>query len=370
MPSLVDNQLRWTGHPWQGEGHEWSPGGTAAGGEMLWWRGLLPRIHAHLPAGRVLEIGPGFGRWTEHLLGLSDRLIIVDLTERCIEHCRRKFAGDPRLECWANDGQSLDMVPDGSVDFVFSFDSLVHAEAPVLRAYLAQLARKLRPGGTGLIHHSNLQALAGADGRLPSWVTRTNWRAESMSARLFREYCAQAGLRCASQEIINWVSRSERADRHRVPGWGMPLSDAISVFTRPAGAVPQPTRVFINPRFVHEWRQLKVLADLYATGNVRADADSQGRSRADRGSGEAPTVARAARVLRQEGVAAVVGRIRQKVAAAASERAALAREFSVAREVRRSEPVLNRVRAGRCPDCDGVLSAGTRCTPCDVDYRF
>src|SRR5512139_2492721 len=195
MPSVIENRARWSEHPWTREGHEWSPGQTAAGGEMLWWRSLRPRIVAHVPAERILEIGPGFGRWTQHLLSLCDHLIAIDVTERCIERCRERFTSSGRFEAWTNDGESLGMVPDGSLDFVFSFDSLVHAEAPVLRAYVRQLARKLKPGGTGFIHHSNLRAFAGANGELPAWLVRRNWRAESMSARLFREYCAESGLR-------------------------------------------------------------------------------------------------------------------------------------------------------------------------------
>ena len=37
------------------------------------------------------------------------------------------------------------MIQDKSIDFVFSFDSLVHAEAEVIEAYLNQLAMKLQP---------------------------------------------------------------------------------------------------------------------------------------------------------------------------------------------------------------------------------
>jgi hypothetical protein len=48
-----------------------------------------------------------------------------------------------------NDGRSLAAVADGSVDLIFSFDSLVHVEADVMLAYLEQLAHKLTPHGIG-----------------------------------------------------------------------------------------------------------------------------------------------------------------------------------------------------------------------------
>ena len=57
---------------------------------------------------------------------------------------------------FVNDGKSLEMVLDGGVDFIFSFDSLVHAEDAVLKAYVAEFAKKLRPNGAAFLHHSNL----------------------------------------------------------------------------------------------------------------------------------------------------------------------------------------------------------------------
>lgn len=359
MPSVIENQVRWTEHPWDRGGHEWSPGGTAAGGEMLWWRELLPRIQSYVPTGSALEIGPGFGRWTQHLLGLSTHLTIVDVTERCIAHCRRRFAAHPHLECWTNDGESLDDIPDGSLDFVFSFDSLVHAEAPVLQKYVTQLARKLKPGGAGFIHHSNLRALAGPDGVIPSWVTRRNWRGESMSARLFRDFCRDAGLRCTTQEIVNWVSRSRRADRHRIPGWGMPLTDAFSTFMRPVADDERScTRVYVNSAFVEQWRHLIELASVY---DHTPDAPTtEARS-------SAPLESRVRRVLRTEGITGIANRAVTRTQEAAREAVSLAHERMMAHRVRRSDPITGSLGQRRCPDCARAL-VQQRCKACEVEY--
>ena len=95
-------------------------------------RGHLPRIARFLPAGSILEIAPGHGRWTDFLREHCDTLSIVDLDAACIDACRERFAGDERIAYHVNDGRSLDMIEDGSVDFAFSFDSLVHADAEVV----------------------------------------------------------------------------------------------------------------------------------------------------------------------------------------------------------------------------------------------
>src|SRR6478752_7017059 len=111
----------------------------------MWFGFVLPRIHAFMPTGTLLEIGPGYGRWTAYLKDLCDRLIGVDLAENCVEACRQRFADVDHAEFHVNDGRSLSMVADGSIDVAFSFDSLVHADDDALNAYVVELARVLAP---------------------------------------------------------------------------------------------------------------------------------------------------------------------------------------------------------------------------------
>ena len=241
---------------------------------MLWYRTIFPRIQRYVPTGTVLEIGPGFGRWTQYLRHLSSKLILVDLSERCIDACRERFAADTHIEYIVNDGASLDMVPDRSVDFIFSFDSLVHAEADAVGAYIEQAARKLKPGGGGFVHHSNLRAFVHPrTGEIRTFVTKRNWRAESMSADVFRDACEKAGLACCSQELINWIGRGRYADRHRLPGHCIPLTDCLSVFTL-EGSPHAPTTQIANHGFVDEWRQAVWMAEMY--GNPSRGAAGSG----------------------------------------------------------------------------------------------
>jgi ubiquinone/menaquinone biosynthesis C-methylase UbiE len=91
-----------------------------------------------------LEIAAGFGRWTHYLKDYCRELWIVDRIGECIEACRQRFASDSHVHCYLNDGRSLPMIPDASVDFVFSFDSLVHTKRDVVEAYLRELGTKLK----------------------------------------------------------------------------------------------------------------------------------------------------------------------------------------------------------------------------------
>jgi SAM-dependent methyltransferase len=238
----------------------------------MWHGVLMPRIHAFVPTGTVLEIAPGFGRWTQYLKDLCQRLVIVDLTERCIDHCRRRFADAHTIEYHVNDGRSLDMVEDGSIDFAFSFDSLVHAETDVLGAYLDQLAHKLKPDGVGFIHHSNigqygrLTKLAHlVPGRVIGPFVRSGalinvgaWRSESVTADSVADQCARAGLACIGQEKISW-------------GPGRYLIDALTVFTRPGSRWDRPRAVISNPAFSTEAKRMVRLyaASSFTNGGVQ-----------------------------------------------------------------------------------------------------
>jgi SAM-dependent methyltransferase len=259
MPDVEQNLAIWESWDWSQEGDEWSAwwGGTPA----LWYGALLPRIHAFVPTQAILEIAPGYGRWTQYLKDLSERLILVDLAEQCIEHCRGRFSEENNIEYHVNDGRSLEMIEDRSIDFVFSFDSLVHAEAEVLDAYLRQLARKLKPDGIGFIHHSNIgqyRSLSALTRRVPNrlraplmrhgaLIDISAWRAESMTAQTFAAQCNRAGLEVLSQELISWEH-------------GPYLIDAISVFA-PRGSQQRPGRVFKNRAFNRDARRM---AELYA----------------------------------------------------------------------------------------------------------
>jgi SAM-dependent methyltransferase len=217
MPSIDENRRTWAGYDWSAGGEEWSRAWGSP--DHQWWGSLLPRLCQFVPANTILEIGPGYGRWTRYLLPLCERLIGVDLTARCVEACRESFADQPHASFYENDGRSLEAVGDEAIDFAVSIDSLVHCERDVLEAYVHELALKLSAGGAAFIHHSNLGAYADPEtGELP--FPNPQARGVTMTARLFVRFCEEAGLRCIVQELVTW-------------GPGDALNDCFSTITRP-----------------------------------------------------------------------------------------------------------------------------------------
>src|SRR6266478_6247251 len=234
-------------YDWKEAGEEWSgPWGSSA---AQWAGTIFPRIRECLPAGTILEIAPGFGRWTHYLKDYCNELWAVDKSSDCIEACQQRFASVSHVRCVLNDGRSLSMIPDDSVDFVFSFDSFVHPDREIVEAYLHELGTKLKIGGKCFIHHSNFGEYANSlRERLPPALTKLLIKAEildwahhrnpSISADLFRHLCAQQGLHCLSQELVTWRGRR--------------LIDCFTLFVRSDAAQQKSTKIIRNPNFMRE----------------------------------------------------------------------------------------------------------------------
>jgi SAM-dependent methyltransferase len=218
MPTIQENKRLWEStYDWTGAGDEWSApwGGT----QNLWDHVVYPRVRAYLPAGTVLEIAPGFGRWTEFLKQYCERLVAVDLSSKCVDHCRRRFANSPHVQILQNDGRSFPDAENSSIDFVFSFDSLVHVESDALQFYLQEIARVLKPSGIAFLHHSNMgnyKGLLEIGRRLPGFARRAaskahflpieHWRSESVSAAWVASTSLKYGLYAEQQELVNWIN--------------------------------------------------------------------------------------------------------------------------------------------------------------------
>src|SRR5271154_273849 len=114
MPTIAEN-LFWGTYSWPQQGDEWS--GEWGDAETQWYATILPRIRKFLPAKRVLEIAPGYGRWSEFLINTSTEYTGIDLNPECISACQKRFANLGNATFAANDGKSLSTVADSSIDF-------------------------------------------------------------------------------------------------------------------------------------------------------------------------------------------------------------------------------------------------------------
>lgn len=242
MPDLAWNTHQWDGeYNWVGRGEEWSD--AWGGSESQWFGCLYPRLHRFLPVANLVEIAPGFGRWTHYLLNyVHGGYAGVDLSRECIDYCQARFADRANTEFRVNDGVSLGGVDDGFADLVFSFDSLVHADAAVHRAYVPEILRTLSKNGVAFIHHSNwLDARPAVENR--------HHRAEDVGAGVYAEIVTRAGGHVMVQEHLNWG--------------GDEKIDAFTLFCRGDRDVLPETIVLENGDFMLEARLIREKQSAY-----------------------------------------------------------------------------------------------------------
>ncbi len=195
MPDLNWNSGYWGGeYHWSQAGDEWSAFWN--GSEAQWYGALFPRLHRFLPASRMLEIAVGHGRWTRFLLPRSESFVGIDLNANCIEACRKRFGSSEKTRFEVNDGMSLASA-NGPFNFVFSFDSLVHAEYEVFERYIPQIIERLSADGAAFLHHSNL-------GALTSFTGNTHMRAATVSGDRIAALIDACGGEVLVQEIVDW----------------------------------------------------------------------------------------------------------------------------------------------------------------------
>ncbi len=209
--SADENDRRWSGWDWSGQGEEWTLSAE-------WKQALVDDVMARwVPTGSsVLEIGPGGGRWTEHLLARAARLTLVDVSAHPLGLCRERFAADlARVSFVRSSGRDMPGVAQRSIDAVWSFDVLVHVAPTDLAGYLSEIARVLVPGGVAVLHHS--------DGRnRGDQPSRAGWRAP-MSRGLLAALARKRGLR-VERQFDAWGPE----DQYNLDAYG----DAITVCGR------------------------------------------------------------------------------------------------------------------------------------------
>ena len=112
-------------------------------------------LRPHVGEGRrVVEIGPGGGRWTRYMKA-AEKIYAVDPFKELLDELASTLPDWPNLEFVLNSGSDLPGIADGSIDFVFTFGVFVHLDPEVVDGYLHEIARVLHPDGRAFIQYSD-----------------------------------------------------------------------------------------------------------------------------------------------------------------------------------------------------------------------
>ncbi len=203
MPDIEWNREVWDqAHDWSEDGDEWSGMAAACGQPYEAWKSALIEefLTPQVQGKDVLEIAPGHGRFSQFIVPSASSTTLVDLSQTCLDACQQLFAESTNVTYVLTDGTTLPGVPDASMDFVWSFDSFVHMELPVIDAYLGEIARVLRPGGEFTLHHAG----------------KRDWALKLAPAAHKLGRVGRVGLRVAGQGRLHDSGRRADVSRERV----------------------------------------------------------------------------------------------------------------------------------------------------------
>ncbi len=110
----------------------------------------------------ALEIGPGGGRWTRHLLG-CEKLYLVEYYDDLLKQIKTSIGSRPNVVYVKNNGTDFPGIPDGTIDFLFSFGVFVHIDFDVIETYLDNIKRVMKPGANIVIHFGDKNKVMAAE---------------------------------------------------------------------------------------------------------------------------------------------------------------------------------------------------------------
>jgi SAM-dependent methyltransferase len=144
---------------------------------------------------RVLEIGCGVGRMTRWFAESFGKVDGIDIAPEMIGQARRRLAVCPNATLHAGSGFDLQPLPDACFDLVFSYIVFQHIpSAAVIRNYIREAARVLKPGGAFKFQVNGDQS--------PDYRAhvRDTWQGETFSRGEVQEMLEGAGLSLAAVE--------------------------------------------------------------------------------------------------------------------------------------------------------------------------
>jgi SAM-dependent methyltransferase len=153
--------------PWDKEFATWLEKAKASGrdpndiGDEEWSRDplrealerhYLPLVH---PSATVLELGPGTGRLTRHVIGACRRMILVDYSALVCSWLKTYLQGRGEFQVLLIEKPQLTGIEDASIDAVMSNGVFEHLDMDEMFYFLREFHRVLRPEGRCSFNFNN-----------------------------------------------------------------------------------------------------------------------------------------------------------------------------------------------------------------------
>ena len=161
------------------------------------------RLFDHLDLSVTLELACGHGRHSEKIAPQCGRLVLMDIHQDNVDFCRSRLNCFPHVEYHVNNGFNFQPLADQSLTSLFCYDAMVHFSPDIVRSYLLDTARVLKPKGRALFHHSNYPAPENV-----SYGKNPHAR-NHMTQALFTRLAHEAHLTILDSIVIPWSNEPD-----------------------------------------------------------------------------------------------------------------------------------------------------------------
>jgi len=111
---------------------------------------LLPYFDS---SSKIIEIGPGGGRWTRYMLKAS-KVFAVDFYQPVLNELAKNY-NLPNIKFIKNNGSDFPNIKENSIDLIFSFGTFVHLDIEIIQEYLNNIKPLLKSSSNVIIQYSD-----------------------------------------------------------------------------------------------------------------------------------------------------------------------------------------------------------------------
>ena len=190
---------------------------------------VLPYVDSR---SNVLEIGPGGGRYSAPVIPCCGAFTGVDVSSEMLERLKARFADEPRAEFFKGNGRELPLIPDRSIDLVYSFNCFIGLELEDFYGYLVEIERVLKAGGRCTLHYGDL---SGDEGWKHFLNKRREWSENPMARGRFRQVTLHTVDLLAERAGLVPI-RNQHVARDAVVVMEKPTDGVVREASEPTGA--------------------------------------------------------------------------------------------------------------------------------------
>lgn len=166
---------------------------------------------------RVLDFACGRGRMANIFKDICKEVICCDSSTEALEFCKKRFKGNNNVLYNISKAEGIQLESE-SLDFIYSWDAMVHFSYKSLDFYINEFHRLLKNGGYAFVHHSNLvnsepfdkdkeSGIWDGTSKSDIWNENIGYRS-NISKEDFAFIAQKHGFEIISQEAIDWSAKN------------------------------------------------------------------------------------------------------------------------------------------------------------------